>query len=264
MGTSSSIEIVRCAGKCNVCGRQQGCTFSTYHKRCTADPLAGVAWPRSRHHLSPRWSASLARKLFPSAFMVTAADLVGSIMEPYIYRPLSSAHHSIRLLRLLPAQDENATIECELFEYFLGTSHDTHLYEALSYVWGDPNDTLPISLSGCRMDVTVNLHAALLCLRNHSLERILWVDAICINQDDQQEKASQIQFMVVIYDQATRVVAWLGEAADDSHLAFEEIRAAGRKKSMIVSDHDGVHAAGLALLHRPWFRRIWVCLWSLH
>lgn len=185
-------------------------------------------------------------------------------MEPYCYRPIPTTNRSIRLLRLLPAEDENADIQCDLFDYTLQNARDTHLYEALSYVWGDPNDTLPISVSGCRMDITVNLHAGLLRLRNHSLDRILWVDAICINQEDEQEKASQIQFMVVIYDQATRVVAWLGEAAHDSSLAFEAIHAAGRKNSTAVTYNDEIHAAGMALLHRPWFRRIWVRVSSLY
>lgn len=180
-------------------------------------------------------------------------------MAPYNYLPLTHTNQSIRLLRLMPHQDQHADIQCELFEYSLQGSDDDHLYEALSYVWGNPNVTLPISITEYRMDVTVNLHAALLRLRNRLFDRVLWIDAICINQNDQNEKISQIQFMVHIYSKALRVVAWLGEAADNSHLAFQDICADGADEFRSVPYSNEIEAAGLALLQRPWFRRIWVC-----
>jgi hypothetical protein len=66
--------------------------------------------------------------------------------------------------------------------------------------------------------------------------------------------------MAKIYGRANRVVVWLGEAADDSDLAFEEIRVAGGKKSKSTNPLDcgSIQQAVLALLQRPWFRRIWV------
>jgi hypothetical protein len=182
-------------------------------------------------------------------------------MSQYHYSPLSSVHDSIRLLRLKPHEDETADIQCELFEYSQGNScKETHPYDALSYVWGNPDEKLPIFIHGHSFDVTVNLRAALSHLRNHSLERILWVDAICIRQEDEEEKEKQIQSMAKIYGQANRVVVWLGEAADDSDLALEEIRirAAGDNKSKNSLDSGRTQQAVLALLQRPWFRRIWV------
>jgi hypothetical protein len=182
-------------------------------------------------------------------------------MSQYHYSPLSSGHDSIRLLRLKPHKDETADIQCELFEYSQGNScKETHLYDALSYVWGNPDEKLPIFIHGHSFDVTVNLRAALSHLRNHTIERILWVDAICIRQEDEEEKEKQIQSMAKIYGQANRVVVWLGEAADDSDLALEEIRirAAGDNKSKNSLDSGRTQQAVLALLQRPWFRRIWV------
>jgi hypothetical protein len=179
-------------------------------------------------------------------------------MSPYRYSPLSSSHNSIRLLRLLSHQDRNADIRCELFDYVLDTSYGPHLYEALSYVWGDANDKLPIFIHGNRLDVTVNLHAALLQLRNHSLDRILWIDAICINQKDQLEKAHQILSMATIYSQAYRVLVWLGAAADDSDLVFQDMQSVREKKSISASENKRLESAGRALLQRSWFRRVWV------
>jgi hypothetical protein len=95
-------------------------------------------------------------------------------MSQYRYFPLSLGRDSIRLLRLMPHEDEAADIQCELFEYSLPNScKRTHMYDALSYVWGNPDEKLPIFIHKHSFDVTVNLHAALSHLRNHSIERIL-------------------------------------------------------------------------------------------
>jgi hypothetical protein len=137
---------------------------------------------------------------------------------------------NIRLLRLLPNEDEAAPLHCELRNYSLRRlSPRTHLYEALSYVWGEPLKTWTIHVDGVTFPVTVNLYAALSRLRDHSFERIIWVDAVCIDQKNDKEKVQQIQIMPKIYSQANRVLVWLGEAADNSDQALEEIRAAGGK-----------------------------------
>ena len=174
-------------------------------------------------------------------------------MSQYYYSPLSSGHHSIRLLRLLPHEDESADIQCELYEYSLQNSCRTHLYEALSYVWGSPEKKLHIFMHGHSFEVTVNLHAALLRLRNDSMERVVWVDAICINQANEKEKEHQIQSMAKIYSQANRVIVWLGEAEDDSDQALEAIRVGPGKKSTKEWDNGMVSHAVLAVLQRPWF-----------
>ncbi len=165
---------------------------------------------------------------------------------------------SIRLLRLLPHEDENAPIRCELFDYSLRSSgRRIHLYDALSYVWGDTNNPRSIYIGEYDMPVTKNLYAALSHLRNFSIERVLWVDAICINQKNNEEKGQQIQLMAKIYSQANRVLVWLGEAADNSGQALEKIRAAGGKAPDFLNNKT-IQLAVLGLLQRDWFQRIWV------
>jgi hypothetical protein len=179
-------------------------------------------------------------------------------MSPYRYHTLLPDPDKIRLLRLKPDADETAPIQCELFNYSLQTStKGAHLYEALSYVWGDPEETSPIRVDGDQFPVTVKLCEALSRLRDRSIERIIWVDAVCINQTDGPEKNHQIGLMPKIYGQANRVIIWLGEAANDSDLAIEEIRVTGSKKST-NSSNETIQRAILALLERAWFRRIWV------
>jgi hypothetical protein len=175
------------------------------------------------------------------------------------YSPLSPGPDSIRLLRLMPDKDETAPIRCKLFNYSLQESgKETHLYEALSYVWGDPKETLPISIDKHDLPVTVNLHAALSRLRDRFIERIMWVDALCINQENPKEREHQVQSMPKIYGQANRVIVWLGEAANDSDRVLEEIRVTADDESTNSLEDKTIQEAFLALLRRMWFQRIWV------
>jgi Heterokaryon incompatibility protein (HET) len=183
--------------------------------------------------------------------------MMSSAMPQYSYPPLSQVPDSIRLLRLLPNKNNTADIHCELFEYALQDSEKAaHPYEALSYVWGDSDKRRSIFIDNQYLAVTLNLYAALLRLRDHDIPRIVWVDAVCINQEDKQEKGHQIQSMAMIYGKASRVIVWLGERADDSDLALEAIRAAGKPTN--TSNKETIQKAILSLLQRPWFRRIWV------
>ncbi|KAF2849384.1 hypothetical protein T440DRAFT_351007, partial [Plenodomus tracheiphilus IPT5] len=85
-------------------------------------------------------------------------------------------------------------------------------YDAISYVWGAPLLVFPLYHvnDGSQIFVTENLDAALRRLGHHLDDTRLWADAVCINQQDQEEKALQIPRMVDIFRSASKVVAWLG------------------------------------------------------
>ena len=85
------------------------------------------------------------------------------------------------------------------------------VYKALSYTWGDPQDTLPITLNGHRFKVTRNLKKALECLRSLNMQTPIWIDAICINQIDMDERMHQVQLMRYIYEKPIEVIVYLGE-----------------------------------------------------
>ena len=146
----------------------------------------------------------------------------------------SGSTASIRLLRIQPNPDETADVECQLVLYpGLGLfSTRAHLYEALSYVWGSASNPQSIRIDGHHFPVTANLHAALLCLRDAYLERLIWVDAICINQGDDAEKATQVQLMARIYAQARNVIVWLGPATPETSRALEVVQTFAAKKAI--------------------------------
>lgn len=139
--------------------------------------------------------------------------------------------------------------------------------------------TSPILLDGYPFEVTLNLKAALYHLRFESSFRVLWIDAISINQRDVEERNQQVQAMTMIYKTAQRVIVWLGESRDGSDKAFELLyrKASGMRPSPTQTQRDDIlqkHASAnidphisittnispeeIFLLNRPWWTRIWV------
>ncbi|KAL2672243.1 hypothetical protein Neosp_012944 [[Neocosmospora] mangrovei] len=143
--------------------------------------------------------------------------------EHGIYTPLPPDETSIRLLTLLPGPF-NSDIACNLEVHSISGDHE---YEALSYTWGDANDLRPILVNGLCINVTANLKVALQYLRHLSEPRILWIDAVCINQNDNEEKLHQIQRMGRIFSSAASVVAWLGESTPDVDQVWSTIAHIG-------------------------------------
>ena len=119
----------------------------------------------------------------------------------YQYRPLAYPD-SIGLLKLNPGESFDPIV-CVLRSARLDESPS---YEAISYVWGDHNIKRRITCSFQRLDITVKLHDILRRLRDPEKPRMLWADAVCINQTDLDERGQQVGIMGSIYAQATRVM----------------------------------------------------------
>ena len=93
-------------------------------------------------------------------------------------------------------------------------------YMTLSYMWGDLNDLRRIRINGNAMEVTANLESFLRQYVTREIETLssrigLWIDALCINQNDIEERNRQVKRMRSIYEQAVGTVSWLGEAVDE-------------------------------------------------
>jgi hypothetical protein len=143
----------------------------------------------------------------------------------YRYAPLDSSDEEIRLLHLSPGtKDEQASVEISC-----ASLRDRPRYLALSYVWGEgAKRTHPISVNGRQLHVTESLLHALEHLRNMQGPdaRIpFWVDALCIDQDNDSEKSHQVRLMKKIYSQAYKVLVWLGPTSEASELALAKMRA---------------------------------------
>lgn len=164
------------------------------------------------------------------------------------------------------------------------------MFEAVSYTWGTDASVLTIEVLNSEpnipatgiatFDISRNLHDMLLQLRDTRLPRVLWIDAICINQQDLVERSEQVRRMRSIYTVADRVIMWTGEAAEDSALALKTLEHIGSQMECTL-DHrfipspeatetawwsndfyvstEPVAASAISrLVQRPYFERLWV------
>ncbi|KAF7155358.1 hypothetical protein CNMCM5623_007429 [Aspergillus felis] len=96
--------------------------------------------------------------------------------------------------------------------------------EALSYVWGSERAPVPLYCGNGQLSITLNLNIALRQLRLPHAHRRLWVDAVCINQDDLRERERQVGYMRLVYKHAVAVIAWLGPGMPETKEAFDFAR----------------------------------------
>ena len=165
-----------------------------------------------------------------------------------------------RLLRIHPMR--MSTISCEMFDASLDQPPQ---YVAISYAWGDPGDTQTISIGGTDVVVTTSLYGALNALRSCSGECVtVWADALCINQDNLEERSRQVKEMARIYTNATSIAVWLGSEADESTVATRLIKTIADRFIQqghlqdVVSLRREELAALVSLFERPYWKRLWV------
>ncbi|KAM6484268.1 heterokaryon incompatibility protein-domain-containing protein [Trichoderma sp. SZMC 28011] len=159
----------------------------------------------------------------------------------------------IRLVSLLPGSTNTIT---------------SPEYEALSYTWGNASDRQAINIQSTSLQqssellATSNCASALHRLRYKDRPRMLWVDSLAINQSDISEKNHQLTLMSKIYSQATKVIIYLGESADNSDLATEFITECDYPSSDTTSlsypKSELLTDALYSFFRRPWFTRVWV------
>lgn len=189
------------------------------------------------------------------------SDEADSHARSIVYDTLDPNRNQIRILELLPSKDRKQPIVCNMRIVSLD---DKPEYDALSWCWGDPTPSATLSINGVTLQCSENLAIVLPYLRDTSCPKVLWVDAVCINQKDLKEKSTSIPLLARVYKQAQTVRIWLGEAADGSddavemmkHLQIDPNLTRLKMNGNLVTEQQ-VHSF-VALLNRPWFERIWV------
>lgn len=226
------------------------------------------------------------------------------------YKPLNKAEEEIRLLRLQPPKplqvgdraELRARSSCWQMEHCsiknpmnlpklsnLDWASNTetlsppgHLdwrypwgdYVALSYTWGDHHNMANVEIDGCQVAVRSNLRNVLQILADKApivAGLRIWIDALCINQDDSKERQREVSRMRDIYERARDIVVWLGETADRSDSAMRLIQSLSRScedgtaESLGVrlkNDPDllgtGCWSALGQLMNRPYWNRLWI------
>ncbi|PMD63606.1 uncharacterized protein K444DRAFT_556346, partial [Hyaloscypha bicolor E] len=229
-------------------------------------------------HRAQTWDTGAARTL-----RGIAQKKIRLRKNTYKYKPIAY-HEDIRILKILHGK-EGSNLECMLFPSSLQSTKSTstsncHRYCALSYWWGEDLPTHPVEMyddtgvrdglqtmtpfnSSGKFYIRDNLAAALKQFRKETEDINVWVDALCINQTDVEEKTAQVARMDVIYSEATYVCAWLGAGKPESKETFDFLK----NKVLDLQELDNLvktsnHARKwrlvVNLMKNRWFSRRWV------
>jgi hypothetical protein len=180
----------------------------------------------------------------------------------YPYQKLRD--NDIRVLYLAPGKCSDP-IRCGLITLSLANNPR---YEALSYAWGVIDSYNLITVDGCPMRIRENLETALRHLRYEQRDRILWVDALCINQEDDEERSQQVSHMSLIYSKAMSTVIYLGDLDSDTDRAFDALEMFSQDRHLPelpiwkADDPGRIEWAGVLVIERillfPWWGRTWI------
>jgi hypothetical protein len=159
----------------------------------------------------------------------------------------------LRILEVLPGSFDDS-LHCRLR---VAAIERNPVYDALSYMWGDPTFSGKIILDGEDFSVTGSLETALRHLRRPAGVRFLWADAVCINQRDKKERGNQVHLMKEIYSRSQIVRVWI-----DVDLSLDD---PGVRKLFTLQlqgdqlgDDPGVLKRLIPLLQNPYWDRLWI------
>lgn len=157
--------------------------------------------------------------------------------------------NTIRIITIRPGRPADPIV-CDLH---IGDLQKEE-YEALSYVWGPANFIRKVSINGKTAYVTDQLYGAMKRLRYSDKPRPIWIDALCIDQNDIDDRARQVSQMRQIYASATRVVIWLGT----SPWGLEDAFLRAKQRPPPTAYGSGATRAVSRLLQKGWWQRVWV------
>jgi hypothetical protein len=173
----------------------------------------------------------------------------------FTYAQLPPSPHSFRLLKILPSLTDDTPLRCELFDSLLPGPE----FIAGSYVWGPPEPSDAIFLNNKSFPVRQNLKDFLHACRRRLKSRIMWTDALCINQEDNQEKTQQVRAMGRIYHTAQAVYCWLGQENTRAYKrVFDHHIWTVLWYSKIRKNASELAASFHQLAQCEYFRRMWV------
>lgn len=152
---------------------------------------------------------------------LNSAGLGGGEEKRTYYTALAHGSKEFRLITIL-AGENDCPVECLLSSADLGDEL-VPKYETISYCWGDPNDRCNILVNDISLLVPLSAAEALRRVRSPVTPRVVWLDAICINQEDAGERQQQVSLMSMIYQNGDRNLIYLGE--EDIEEALHRINA---------------------------------------
>jgi hypothetical protein len=229
-------------------------------------------------------SVEISKTLFDLtiAFLHQSEGLVIRLRQssgegPYRYKSLNVSRggiqrggkstQKIRLLKLL-RRKLFTKMECKLI---IVNVNDAPPYEAISYTWGNEKPSIEIIVDNATLKVTPAVSEILEYRHSFIGTKLFWIDSICINQSDDDEKSQQVTLMKQIYSRASRVVVWLGplKEAKDAYLAVEMLMTIFSRRMLLSTSLDDLYReffikgnpawnSMVKLFQHPWFSRVWI------
>lgn len=192
------------------------------------------------------------------------------------YYPIDLNRPTFRLLRL-KAGKEDDPLECGLIEAAFDEDNSVD-YEAVSYTLGEPGPEEKISVDGQPLTLFPCLATILRDLRTQSEDRILWIDAICINNNDCGERGHQVSQMPTIFGRALRVLCWVCPLTEATSILMDSLQDLQRRvrnanwppnderyrihwqqvQEHHPGDQDTQKRALETIFEQAWFNRAWI------
>ncbi|EWY80672.1 hypothetical protein FOYG_16605 [Fusarium oxysporum NRRL 32931] len=199
--------------------------------------------------------------------------------DRFQYEPFDLESAGYRLVLL--EKGVQSQLRCQLWQAYL---NDIIPYEALSYSWGSQSTPHEIIVDEKTLSITESLYEALWHLRRPDEDRMLWVDALCIDQNNIKERGHQVNRMGEIYGKADKVIIWLGYLSGNAAKLksaitlfedrVEKLPGIPRKwprddprwksqwkqveAAFGPSCHDELAEVLQSLMEKPWFSRVWI------
>lgn len=239
-----------------------------------------------KRHVQNANSGTSAKPIGNTVDLVQSETTMSPIDYCYKNKPIDSRSKQIRLLKVL-AGHPRTPIRCEMHDTFLDPSRRCQ-YETVSYRWGDDRSKAVIYIDGIAIKTTASAARVLLQFRLQEQDRMLWIDAICIDQTSETEnqprpteKDQQVAIMGDIYRCSQNNLIWLGSDRGDSYRTFNAMQAVleniDRQAGLPSNFHDMMneptHLANrdnmfldktidfpplIELFSSPWWQRVWV------
>lgn len=202
--------------------------------------------------------------------ITTRWELLGGSEPAFHYKSMEEPEQNIlssnqepwiRLLKISPRLSVKTRYELITVQF-----DDHPLYTAISYAWGDPVNTKLISIKQDNrqgwLKIPANLSYALQAVQHKEEDTLVWVDSICINQQNNREKSQQLSQIPNIYGKAEQVLVWLGVEKDDSAHAHKLVHGLANEELRL--DHDSELGSVVSLFDRDYWSRLWVVQEILH
>lgn len=181
------------------------------------------------------------------------------VTQTYVYQP-TRQRTEMRLFRLGPGEMDDP-IRGDLVTIIVrGQDQEfQEVYDAISYTWadedGDATKCFHALIGEACIPITRNCQAALRRVRSRYATKSIWIDSICINQANPEERGHQVDLMPYVYTRARSTFVYVGESINESHALLEVLKS---DRVQYERENQDLRVSAARFLSRPYFSRIWV------